>query len=143
MRIVQTGDLATCLALRRKVFIEEQAVPESDEIDGLDAAATHLLALDDGRPVGTARLLVKSDAGKIGRVCVLPEARGRGIGAALIRAAVEDFRSRHGIRRVRLSAQTHALDFYARLGFRAEGPEYLDAGIPHRDMELRLTDAPP
>ncbi len=134
-----TGDLDACLALRRRVFIEEQGVSPEEEVDGLDPTATHLLATaPDGRPLGTARLLDLGETGKIGRVCVLPEARGTGLGAALIRAAVAEFRARPTIRRVKLGAQTHALGFYEQLGFQAYGPEYLDAGIPHRDMVLAL-----
>lgn len=136
--IVETRDLATCLGLRRRVFIEEQNVPEAEEIDGLDQSAVHLLALVDGRPMGTARLLVKGRAGKIGRVCVLGPARGTGLGAALIRAAIAHFETRGDLDRALLGAQTHALGFYERLGFEAFGPEYLDAGILHRDMERRL-----
>ncbi|MBP1807218.1 ElaA protein [Rubellimicrobium aerolatum] len=133
----RTEDLDACLALRRAVFIEEQAVPEALEIDGLDAEAVHLLATVDGRPVGTARLFAKGDTGKIGRVCVLREARGRGIGAALIRAAVEELRGM-GLRRAKLGSQVHAIPFYEGLGFVAEGPVYDDAGIPHRDMARAL-----
>ena len=83
--IEETRDIATCRALRRVVFIEEQGVSEADEIDDLDGEAIHLLAVVAGRPVGTARLLLQGETGKIGRVCVLAEARGAGIGAALLR----------------------------------------------------------
>lgn len=137
--IAETRDIATCRALRRVVFIEEQGVPEADEIDDKDDEAVHLLATLDGRPVGSARLLVLGDTGKIGRVCVLKESRGTGLGAALVQAAVAQFAGRGGIARVKLGAQTHALGFYERLGFRPYGPEYMDAGIPHRDMVLDLT----
>lgn len=133
-----TDDIATCRALRRTVFIEEQGVSEADEIDDLDGQAIHLLAQVDGRPVGTARLLVLGDMGKIGRVCVLTDQRGTGLGAALIRAGVAEFRAMPGIVAVKLSAQTHALAFYELLGFVAYGPEFMDAGIPHRDMKLGL-----
>jgi predicted GNAT family N-acyltransferase len=136
--IVPSRDIATCRALRRTVFIEEQGVPEADEVDDLDDQAIHLLACDDGRPVGSARLLVLGDTGKIGRVCVLREARGTGLGAALMQAAVAEFRTLPGVMRVKLGAQSHALGFYERLGFVAFGPEYLDAGIAHRDMMLDL-----
>ena len=132
-----TQDLETCLAIRRVVFIEEQGVSLADEVDGRDGEAEHLLALLDGAPVGTARMLVEGETGKIGRVAVLAGARGKGIGAALIRAAVDRLRER-GLRVARLGAQTHALGFYEGLGFRAEGPVYDDAGIPHRDMTLGL-----
>ena len=134
VKIAVTEDLRTCQALRRTVFIEEQNVPEADEVDGRDAGAVHLLATVDGRPVGTARLLVSGDSGKIGRVCVLAEMRGKGIGALLIEAAVREFAANPAIGKVKLSAQINALPFYERLGFTAEGDEYLDAGIVHRDM---------
>ncbi len=138
VEIAVTEDLATCQALRRTVFIEEQNVPEADEVDGRDAGAVHLLATVDGRPVGTARLLVSGDSGKIGRVCVLAEMRGKGTGARLIEAAVREFAANPAIGKVKLSAQINALSFYERLGFTAEGDEYLDAGIVHRDMYRML-----
>ena len=138
MTIVETTDLAACHALRRTVFIEEQNVPEADEMDDLDADAIHLLATDDAdRPVATARLLVRDEIGKIGRVCVLADQRGTGMGAALMRAAIDALAAR-GVRQVRLGSQTHAMGFYEKLGFVAEGPVYDDAGIPHRDMALNL-----
>lgn len=138
MTIVETTDLAACHALRRTVFIEEQNVPEADEMDDLDTDAIHLLATDDDdRPVATARLLVRDDIGKIGRVCVLADQRGTGLGAALMRAAIDALAAR-GVRQVRLGSQTHAMGFYEKLGFVAEGPVYDDAGIPHRDMALNL-----
>ena len=136
--IAPTRDIATCRALRRRVFIEEQGVSEADELDDLDDQAIHLLATEDGTPLGSARLLVLGETGKIGRVCVLPQARGTGLGAALMRAAIAEFRRIPGVARVKLGAQTHALGFYERLGFQATGPEFMDAGIPHRDMVLPL-----
>ena len=136
--IAETDDLATCRRLRRIVFIDEQGVSEADEIDDRDGEAIHLLAVADGRPLGTARLLIEGDIGKIGRVCVLQEARGTGLGAALIRAAVERLRSVPGVKKAKLGAQVHALGFYERLGFAAYGPVYDDAGIDHRDMVLTL-----
>lgn len=136
--IAVTRDIATCLELRRIVFIDEQGVSESDERDGLDDQAVHLLARLGGRPVGSARLLTMGQTGKIGRVCVLAEQRGTGLGAALIAAAIHQFRTMPGVANVKLGAQTHALGFYEKLGFVPYGPEYDDAGIPHRDMMLVL-----
>ncbi|QTF93939.1 GNAT family N-acetyltransferase, partial [Halomonas sp. BM-2019] len=95
----------------------------------------HFLALREGVPIGTARLLPDAH---IGRVAVLPEARGLGIGVALMRAAIEAAR-RQGHDAVELAAQTHALAFYENLGFSAYGEVFLDAGIPHRNMRLPLT----
>ncbi|CAM3450419.1 GNAT family N-acetyltransferase [Halomonas lysinitropha] len=120
--------------IRRRVFIEEQQVPQEEEWDGRDADCRHFLALHDGTPLGTARLLPDAH---IGRVAVLAEARGLGIGVALMRAAIEAAR-RDGHARVELAAQTHALAFYEPLGFLAHGDEFLDAGIPHRNMHLVL-----
>jgi predicted GNAT family N-acyltransferase len=137
-QILVTDDIAACLALRRIVFIEEQSISEADELDDLDGVAVHLLAKIKGRPVGSARLLRDEGIGKIGRVCVLAEERGCGLGAALIRAAVDQFRQMPGVLTVKLGAQTHALGFYERLGFTAFGPIYDDAGLPHRDMALSL-----
>jgi ElaA protein len=136
--ITETTDLTHCHALRRTVFIEEQNVSEADEMDGLDAEAIHLIATCDGKPAGTARLLIRGETGKVGRVAVLREHRGTGLGAAIMRQAEEALRSRPGVTRLYLSAQTQALPFYEKLGYTAYGPEYDDAGIPHRDMEKRL-----
>lgn len=134
----RTEDLATCHALRRRVFIEEQNVSEAEELDGLDGEAIHLLAFEDGQAVGSARLLLSGETGKIGRVCVLAEMRGKGVGQALMRAALSELRGIQGLRLAKLGAQSHAIGFYEALGFEAYGSEYLDAGIPHRDMQIRL-----
>lgn len=138
MRIEQTDDIDACRAIRRVVFIEEQGVSEAEEWDDLDDEAIHLLAWQDGEPVGTARLLLRGDTGKIGRVCVLSEARGTGLGAQLIRAAMDVLRSRPGITRAKLGAQVQATGFYEKLGFQIAGEVYDDAGIPHRDMVREL-----
>lgn len=138
MRIEVTQDIATCQSLRRVVFIEEQGVSEADEVDGLDGLAIHLLAWDGEAPVGTARLLLKGPTGKIGRVCVLPSARGTGLGAALIRTALEVLRGQPGVTEAYLGSQSHATGFYEKLGFVVEGPEFPDAGIPHRHMRRAL-----
>lgn len=122
-------------AVRRTVFIEEQGVPEALEWDADDAAALHLLAVDSaGQAIGCARLLPD---GHIGRMAVLPRWRGRGVGRALLEAAIRAAQAR-GHTRLQLSAQTHAAGFYARAGFVAAGPEYEEAGIPHVAMQKRL-----
>lgn len=138
VEIALSQDIATCLALRRTVFIDEQGVSEAEEVDGQDANALHLLARLDDHPVGTARLLTFEDTVKIGRVCVLQDQRGTGLGAELIRASVRFASDLPNVRRVKLGAQLHALAFYEKLGFTAFGPVYDDAGIDHRDMEYVL-----
>ena len=136
--IRQTGDIATCRALRRTVFTEEQGVPETDEVDDKDDAAIHLLLCEGDVPLGSARLLLGSGYVKIGRVCVLKSARGRGFGADLIRAAVDTARSLPDMGHVTLGAQTHATGFYAALGFTPIGAEFTEAGILHQEMTLKL-----
>ncbi len=131
-------DIAACLALRRTVFIEEQGVAEDLEVDGLDGACRHVLAARDGVPIATARVRILDDVAKIQRVCVLPAHRGTGIGAAVMRFILTEVATDPSVRTARLGAQTDALDFYRKLGFKAVGPEYMEAGIRHRDMETEL-----
>jgi predicted GNAT family N-acyltransferase len=121
--------------IRFKVFVEEQKVPAEIELDDWDPQCLHALALDDaGRVLGTGRLLPD---GHVGRMAVLREARGTGTGTALLQALMQAARER-GHRHVVLSAQTHAVPFYARLGFAIEGEVYDEAGIPHVDMRRAL-----
>lgn len=136
--IAETADIETCHALRRAVFIEEQGVSVAEEIDGRDGDAVHLLARAGDVPVGTARILFAGETGKIGRVCVLRQHRGTGLGAALVEAAVAAIQARPGTRTAVLGAQLPALGFYERLGFAAYGPIFDDAGIDHRMMRRDL-----
>lgn len=133
-----TQDFDICLTLRHQVFVVEQGVPVEEEQDAADATATHLLARDGNVPLGTARILFQGDTAKVGRVCVLPVARGTGLGADIIRATIAIAGKTPGITRVKLGAQIQALGFYEKLGFQALGPIYDDAGIDHRDMVLEL-----
>lgn len=140
VRVFAIGDNAAAdaaFALRRVVFVEEQNVPEREEFDGRDADCLHLLAEAEDRPLATLRLREAGDCIKIERVCVAADARGRGVGDALMQTALKEIAARHPNLPVRLGAQLTALEFYARLGFVAYGPDYIDAGIWHRDMELR------
>ena len=117
--------------IRTTVFVHEQNVPHELEIDGLDATAIHFLAeTSDGRAIGTARLL---DTGQIGRMAVLKSYRSQGIGRELLQHAVAKAIELN-YEEIFLHAQTHALDFYSRNGFVAYGPQFDDAGIPHRAM---------
>lgn len=126
---------AELFAVRRAVFIEEQGVPPDLEVDELDPTALHLLARDAaGRPIGTGRL---APDGRIGRMAVVREWRGRGVGGAILERLVAIARER-GLEEVVAGAQIRALGFYERHGFRVEGPAYDDAGIPHRTMRRRL-----
>ncbi|SEC26350.1 MULTISPECIES: GNAT family N-acetyltransferase [unclassified Streptomyces] len=142
------ADREACFAVRKEVFVVEQGVPQEIEYDAHDADAVHVLAVrEDGLPLGTGRLLYGEAAaartdgdltvGSLGRLAVTPEARGLGVGAALVRA-IEDAARARGLAAVDLHAQTHALGFYERLGYMAYGPEFPDAGMPHRAMRRAL-----
>ncbi len=148
--LVRTAaELAEALAVRRVVFIEEQGVPESEEIDAHDGdpatvtTAVHVLARRDGRAVGTGRLLLEYPRGghaHIGRVAVLAAERRGGVGRAVMRALEGEAR-RCGFAGITLAAQLHAIPFYERLGYvlasdEARGEVFLDAGIEHRWMDL-------
>jgi predicted GNAT family N-acyltransferase len=142
------ADREACFAVRKEVFVAEQGVDETIEYDAYDAVAVHVLAVrEDGAPLGTGRLLhgeaavTKTGAdpsvGSLGRLAVARAARGLGVGVALVRA-IEDAARARGLTAVDLHAQTHALGFYERLGYAAYGPEFPDAGIPHRAMRRTL-----
>ena len=122
-------------SVRRRVFVEEQGIPESEEWDDVDPVARHVLVLAKNRePVGTGRL---EPTGKIGRVAVLPQYRGTGVGS-LIMGHLVNQATESGFTRVYLHAQTTAAGFYRRLGFRAEGPAFDECGIPHVRMSLGI-----
>lgn len=132
------AELAECLRLRRIVFIEEQQVPEHEEVDGDDDHCTHILARVDGMAMGTARFQYIDNKAKIQRVCIVKEARGIGLGAILMGGVLDVIRSERKVQTAVLGSQTHALTFYEKLGFEAYGDEYLDAGILHQDMKITL-----
>jgi predicted GNAT family N-acyltransferase len=125
-----------CYAVRDKVFVEEQAVPPWEELDADDETALHFLAEDDGRVVGTARLVDKGDGvGKIGRVAILKEYRSQGVGRDLMWYVMgAAFRKHHMLI---LDAQVSVIPFYEKLGFDAEGDIFLDANIEHRRMTCK------
>lgn len=126
--------------VRNAVFIDEQRFSRTDEYDGHDADAIHLLALaPSGAALGTARLLRADDTGhsRVGRVAVLADYRGRGIASAMVAhlLSVARWRMDHT---VMLSAQVSALGLYQRLGFVAVGARFDDGGIAHQMMQLSL-----
>jgi predicted GNAT family N-acyltransferase len=120
--------------IRAAVFVVEQNVPATLELDEWDEQSEHALATASGAAVGTGRLLPD---GHIGRMAVLREWRRAGVGAAILRALMSRAQAR-GMARVVLNAQTHAAPFYARFGFVARGDEFMEAGIPHVEMSLEL-----
>ena len=129
---------AACFAVRRAVFIEEQGIPEAEEWDAHDATCLHVLAEDDIGPLGTARLIAKGDVAKIGRVAVMPRARGTGLGRRIMEHMLDEARQA-GFAQAMLESQVTVIGFYEGLGFVAEGPEYDDgSGILHRVMRRPL-----
>lgn len=142
-------EISDAYSVRREVFVVEQGVPRHLELDEHDDTADHFVAYDDeGLAVGAGRLVVEpagfegadpslGPVGHLGRLAVRKEARGSGIGVALLRA-IEDQARQRRVQLVTLSAQTNAIPFYERLGYTAHGPEFDDAGIAHRWMTRSL-----
>jgi predicted GNAT family N-acyltransferase len=120
--------------IRLTVFVKEQGVPRELEMDDRDPACVHAIAFLDRKVVGTGRLLPDAH---IGRMAVLKDFRGQGVGAAILRRLMEAAKQR-GDREVVLSAQVHAAAFYGAHGFTAFGDVYEEAGIPHQDMRRSL-----
>ncbi len=121
--------------VRETVFVAEQRVPRDLEMDEHDAVSRHVVARDaEGGAIGTGRLLPD---GHIGRMAVLADWRGKGVGRALLERLLEEA-ARQDLRHLALHAQTQASGFYRRFGFVEEGPEFIEAGIPHRTMVRSL-----
>ncbi|MFB6164834.1 MAG: GNAT family N-acetyltransferase [Haloarculaceae archaeon] len=137
--VTDASERADAIAVRRAVFVDEQGVPESVELDGNDDDATHFVAYDaDGEPVGAARLrTIDDDTGKVERVAVLAEHRGEGWGRRLL-TAVEATARYRGLADLVLHSQTHVEEFYRELGYETVGEEFEEAGIPHVEMRTRL-----
>ena len=122
-------------SIREIVFINEQNVPEEMEWDEFDAISKHVLALDnDRKPIGTARLLPD---GRIGRMAVLKEWRGKGVGSAMLKKLLQELMHQNVTRAI-LNAQTSVIQFYQKFGFQTEGEEFIEAGISHIKMALIL-----
>ncbi|WP_369825893.1 GNAT family N-acetyltransferase [Achromobacter sp. HZ34] len=140
---IEIGDWASlsrdAASVRQTVFVEEQGVPPELEMDDQDAHCVHVVAYGpDDAPLGTGRLLPD---GHIGRMAVHKQARGAGVGGAILGALIEVGRDA-GHAELLLNAQTHATGFYQAQGFVAFGETFLDAGLPHVAMRLRLADDP-
>jgi len=122
-------------SVREAVFIREQGVPEELEWDGLDEGCRHALALShNGDAIGCGRMLAD---GHIGRIAVLPQWRKQKVGTAIMQALL-DYARTHDYPHVDVDAQTHALPFYRALDFVEQGETFMDAGLPHVKMRLKL-----
>lgn len=130
-------DKQIAFAVRKAVFVEEQGVPEAEELDDLDQTSEHFLLYDAAKPIGAGRFRSYENAGKFERICILSSYRGKGAGSFIMKE-IEKFAEINGFKTLKLNAQTQALSFYEKLGYRITSEEFLDAGIPHRAMEKCL-----
>ena len=127
------SELKRAFAIRLRVFVKEQGVPQEIELDRDDPRAMHLLAIVSGKAVGTARVVMRGGSAKIGRMAVLKSYRRKGVGIRLLKRAVQMAR-RTGAKKIYLHAQVPVIGFYENLTFRCLGPVFDEAGIPHRKM---------
>ncbi|MEC3657990.1 GNAT family N-acetyltransferase [Bacillus velezensis] len=120
--------------VRKEVFVKEQHVPEEEEIDQFEDTSEHIVIYDGGQPVGAGRWRLKDGHGKLERICVVQSHRSLGVGA-IIMQALEKAAAAQGAGSFILHAQTQAVPFYEKQGYRVtSGEEFLDAGIPHLEM---------
>ncbi len=130
---------AEAYALRHRVFVEEQRVPVELERDAHDATAFHVVALEDGRCVGTGRLVRQpGGVGRVGRMAVAPDRRRAGVGERVL-AALEARARAEGLREIELHAQCYVEAFYANRGYRRVGDVFEEAGIDHVAMRKALS----
>jgi len=124
-------------AVRRKVFVEEQHVPEEEEIDHLESESTHFILYCNENPAGAGRFRIVDGYGKVERICILKEYRGTGAGKVIMEK-IQSFAHEKGLNKLKLNAQTHAIPFYSKLGYEVVSEEFLDAGIPHKTMAKHI-----
>jgi predicted GNAT family N-acyltransferase len=119
------------------VFCGEQGVSPAADRDGRDSEATHIVAVEEGRVLGTCRLLFRGTTARLGRLAVEPHARGRGLGAAILAEASRVARVA-AADRISLHAQTYAKELYTRDGYAEAGEPFEEEGIEHVAMEKQL-----
>ena len=141
VKLVETHhEMEACVALRVRVFVDEQEVPSDEELDEYDNSADHAVALLAGRVVGTGRLyLLPSEVAQIGRMAVESTQRRKGIGS-LILSFLEDRVRRKGNATVVVHAQTYVRSFYERHDYVAAGEPFMEAGIEHVGMIKYLNE---
>jgi len=127
---VTPEDQALVFELRKRIFVDEQGVPEENEFDEYESVSRHFLALDQGVPVGAGRLREYRGEAKIERVCVLNSLRKAGAGRQIMEAMESEAR-RMGLTRARLHAQTQAAGFYQRIGYLPASGIFMEENIPH------------
>jgi len=134
VKIVESEEeLQQAYHIRMVVFVEEQNVPPEEEIDDLEGSSIHFIGYDNEKPVAASRLRFVEEYGKLERICVSKEARGKSFGKEIIQA-MEKVVQEKGFKKAKLHAQTHAEGFYQKLGYHTVSGEFMDAGIPHVTM---------
>lgn len=131
-------ELNDAFTIRKVVFIDEQNVPPHIERDEYDQTATHVIGYKNHKPIATGRIRLIDDYGKLERIAVLKEHRGKSYGTQVI-AHMEQIILQKGFTQAKLNAQTHATDFYEKLGYQVISSEFMDAGIPHVTMKKDLS----
>ncbi|WP_066054928.1 GNAT family N-acetyltransferase [Robertmurraya korlensis] len=135
VEIVTTKEkLQDAFNVRKHVFVEEQQVPEEEEIDQYDSECTHFVLYDQEVPIGAGRFRDLNGIGKVERICVLSGSRNTGAGK-LIMDKIEQYAKQNNYSALKLNAQTQAIPFYDKLGYEVISDEFMDAGIPHRTMK--------
>ena len=132
-QVTTKEQLEDAYSVRRIVFVDEQQVPEEEEIDQFEDDATHIVLYDNEVPVGAARLRILDGIGKLERICVLSSSRKNGAGKLLVNK-LEELAIEQGVSKLKLNSQTHAIPFYDRLGYETVSDVFMDAGILHVTM---------
>ncbi len=130
-------DFFHCMKIRTDVFVIEQHVSPTLELDEYDQKSIHFIAYDNHQPLGTARLLIVDNHGKVGRVAVVKEGRGKQIGSKLMNA-IETYAKELKLDYLVLGAQLTAIPFYEKLQYQAYGDIFLDADIEHKNMKKEI-----
>jgi predicted GNAT family N-acyltransferase len=131
IKIKTEKELEQAHEIRLRVFVDEQKVDQRIELDEHDREASHILALINGKPVGTARWRLTDEGMKLERFAVLKEYRGKGVGKALVKYILNELEDEG---KIYLNAQESVIHFYERLGFQVRGDQFYEAGIPHKKM---------
>ena len=139
IKVVQTKEeKKQAFQIRTTVFVEEQNVSMEEEIDEFEESSIHFIGYENNVPVAASRLRWVDEYGKLERICILKEFRGKSYGTDLIHRMEVEVRKK-GYTKTKLNAQTRAVDFYKRLDYKVVSEEFLDAGIPHVTMTKQLT----
>ncbi|MGC1182819.1 GNAT family N-acetyltransferase [Legionella sp.] len=137
-KVFSAKEIQQCMDIRNQIFVKGQNVPISEEVDGNDEDSEHYLLLIDEQPAGVARVRFMGNFAKIERLAILDKYQGKGFGKKLMQKILLDLLNNEVVTVAKLSSQTHAIPFYEKLGFVVCSEEYMDANIPHKEMQLNF-----